>query len=59
MLLFGLRISPLVRAAIAVIVIVIGIAVHKYVLDAAGAVVLVVAGWQFAARRRRGTGSSR
>jgi hypothetical protein len=59
MFMLGLQVSPPIRAAIAVILIVIGIALHLYILDAAGAVLLVVAGWQLASRRRRGTGSSR
>jgi hypothetical protein len=59
MFIFGLSASPPVRAAIAIVLIVVGIALHRYVLDVTGAVLLVVAGWQFASRRRRGTGNSR
>lgn len=58
MFIFGFSASPPVRAAIAIVLVVIGIVLHRYILDAAGAVLLVVAGWQFAVRRRRGTGSS-
>lgn len=54
MILFGVSIHPAIRAAIGIVTLVIGIAIHLYVLDGVGALLLVVAGYQLY-RRHRGT----
>jgi hypothetical protein len=52
MFMFGMSINPAIRAALGIVVLVIGIVVHTVVLDAAGAVLMLWAGGQWLVHRR-------
>ena len=55
-MLFGMfgSINPVIRAAVGVVILVIGLVLHKVVLDAAGAATIVLSVVQWL-HRRRGT----
>jgi hypothetical protein len=55
-MLFGMSgsINPAIRAAVGVVILVIGLVLHKVVLDAAGAAAIVISVVQWL-QRRRGT----
>jgi hypothetical protein len=54
MLLFGLKIHPAIRIAIGVVVLVVGVVLHRVIIDAAGAAVMLIGAAQWTSRSRRG-----
>jgi hypothetical protein len=52
MFMFGVSVDPRIRAALGIVVLVIGVVLHKFVVDAIGGVLLLWAGAQWLQRSR-------
>jgi hypothetical protein len=51
MFMFGMSMDPRIRIALGIVVLVIGIVLHQVVIDAAGGILLLLAGGQWLRRR--------
>jgi hypothetical protein len=51
MFMFGMSMDPRIRVALGIVVLVIGIVLHQFVIDAAGGILVLLAGGQWLRRR--------